>query len=175
MEKDRRHVLTFHHGHLPRERLLAAMKAKNPRLMVLLTDCCSAGVMGQSLVPTYKAHALPAGAVMEWNTVASLFLRHSGLVDITAAEPGFCGKLDRHKSGSLFTNAFIQVLKTPYADLVRHLDRDNDGQMQWDEILPQLRGLAAQFDQQQNDGDVQQAFATSLGIWMPFTPAVAAN
>jgi hypothetical protein len=88
-------------------------------------------------------------------------------VDLTAAEPGFPSRIDLKKSGSLFTNAFLGILKTPHGELVRHLDKDGDGQMQWDEILPQLRGLAARYDQQQGDDQPQQAYATSLGRWMP--------
>jgi hypothetical protein len=179
MEAGNRHVLTFHHGNLERQRLLDVMKAKNPRLMVLLTDCCSAGVAGRSTAKRYEPKAMKDGKVMEWSTVNSLFLRHSGLVDVTAAEPGFCGKIDLKKPGSLFTNALVRILKTPHSELIRNLDTDGDGQLQWDEILPQLRGLAAQYDRRQMDeraaqtgenvSDVipQQASATSLGRWTP--------
>lgn len=171
MGKDRKHLLTFHHGDLSRERLLAGMKAKNPRLMILLTDCCSAGIHAPSLVTKYEPRVMKDGDIMEWDTVNSLFLRHAGLVDLTAAEPGYCGKLDRQKAGSLFTNALLRILKTPHGELVRHLDKDGDGQMQWDEILPQLRGLAAKYDRQQYQGAPQQAYATSLGRWMPAVPS----
>jgi hypothetical protein len=164
---DRKHWLTFRHGWLPREALLAGMKAKEPRLMVLLTDCCSGGINAESLVPKYQPRNMKDGEIMDWNTVDNLFLRHGGLVDLTAAEPGFCGKLDLEKSGSLFTNALIRVLKTPHAELVCHLDKDGDGQLQWDELLPQLRGLAAHYDQQQYHVVPQQAYATALGRWLP--------
>ncbi len=179
MEPGQKHVLTFHHGDLTRQRLLDAIKAKNPRLMVLFTDCCSGGIAGRSLVKQYEPKAMKDGEVMEWSTVNSLFLRHNGLVDLTAAEPGFCGKIDLNKPGSLLTNAFVRVLKTPYSELIRHLDKDGDGHLQWDEFLPQLRGLAAQYDRQQlrdlgvlsgrdlSDVAPQQAYATSLGRWMP--------
>jgi hypothetical protein len=167
--RDLKHVLTFRHGPLTRERLLSGMKAKNPRLMVLLTDCCSGGIDAPSVVPKYEPRSMKDGDIMEWSTVECLFLRHSGLVDLTAAEPGFNGKLDRRKPGSLFTNALLRILKTPHDELVRHLDKDSDGHLQWDEILPQLRGLAALYDQQQGEGEgePQQAYATSLGLWMP--------
>ena len=179
MEDGHKHVLTFHHGDLPRQRLLDAMRAKDPRLMVLLTDCCSAGVAGRSVAKPYEPQAMKDGEVMEWSPVNSLFLRHHGLVDLTAAEPGFCGKIDLKKPGSLFTNALVRVLKTPHGELIRRLDKDGDGHLQWDEDLPQLRGLAAQYDRQQlrdlaarsgrdlSDVAPQQAYATSLGRWMP--------
>jgi hypothetical protein len=174
MRPGNQHVLTFHHGHLERTRLLAALKAKSPRLTVVLTDCCSGGITGRAVVPTYTAKALQTGGLMEWNTMASLFLQHSGVVDITAAEPGYCGKIDLDKAGSLFTNALVRILKTPHAELIRNLDRDGDRHLQWDELLPQLRGVAAEYDRAQmekhtNEHDIrpQQAFAISLGRWVP--------
>lgn len=170
MEAGPKHVLTFHHGDLPRQRLLDAMKAKDPRLMILLTDCCSDGIEGRSVVQKYEPKAMKDGEVMEWSTVNNLLLRHRGLVDLSAAEPGFCGKIDLRKPGSLFTNAFLRVLKTPHGELIRHLDKDSDGHLQWDEVLPQLRGLAAQYDRQQSGGEPQQAYATSLGLWNMTVP-----
>jgi hypothetical protein len=174
MDPGNNHVLTFKHGRLERKSLLAAMQAKSLRLAVLLTDCCSSGgVAPNQTVPTYTPKTMKEGVSMEWNTMANLFLRHNGLVDITAAEPGYCGKIDLDKSGSLFTNALVRILKTPHAELVRHLDRDGDSHLQWDEILPQLRGVAAEYDRAQtlkHYNEVvhpQQAYAYSLGRWMP--------
>ncbi|MBI2807881.1 MAG: caspase family protein [Planctomycetes bacterium] len=170
------HVLTLDHGRLYRKDLLNALKAKNPRLMVVLTDCCSSGVPARAVVNTYTPRPLASGQVMQWSTVQSLFLRHQGLVDITAAEPGYCGKIDLQKSGSLFTNALTKILTAPNASLVSNLDKDGDGQMQWDEILPQLRAQAAQYDRNQmrtRDVRPQQAYATSLGRWIPMTSPTA--
>lgn len=161
------HVLAFHHGALSKNRLLQTMSAKNPRLSVLLTDCCSNGVPQVPVAPRYQPRPTQNGQTMEWRTMESLFLRHRGLVEITAAEPGYSSKLDGMRTGSIFTNALIRVLTTPQSELIRHLDRDGDRQMQWDEILPQLRGLAASYHRQQYRSDDQQAFATSLGIWIP--------
>jgi hypothetical protein len=178
MQLGNHHVLTFRHGYLTRIRLLEAVNAKRARLAVLLTDCCSAGIPGRAVVPEYEPKDMPGGDVMEWNTVSALFLHHSGLVDITAAEPGFYGKVDAQKPGSYFTNALVRILKTPYAELVRQLDRDGDGQLQWDEALPQLRGLAARYDRARlieiNHGDLrpQQAYATSLGCWTPLPDTI---
>jgi Caspase domain len=166
MESRNNHILAFHHGELEKNRLLSAMTAKNPRLTVLLTDCCSNGVEPKHVVPKYLPKPMKNGAVMEWNTMESLFLRHSGLVDISASEPGFSAQLDHVKAGSLFTNALIRVLKTPQVDLIRHLDRDGDRWLQWDELLPELRALAAKYHREQYQSDRQQAFATSLGKWV---------
>ena len=161
------HIFTFHHGNLARKDVIAAMKAKNPRLMVVLADCCSSGVEARHVVPKVEPKKMTDGNVMEWSTINSLFLRHSGLVDISAAEPGFCGRLDNDKAGSLFTNALVRILKTPNGELVRHLDKNGDGHLQWHEVLPQVRGLAAQYHRQQTGSDRQQAYATSLGQWLP--------
>ncbi len=104
--------------------------------------------------------------------MSSLFLSHSGVVDMTAAEPGYNALIVLTNPGSLFTNAFIQVLKTPYADLVRKLDRDGDSEIQWDEILPQVRGSGRGLLSGTVMGSAdrpQHAFARSLGVWTPKT------
>jgi Caspase domain len=171
--KTRKHYLTFTDGsRLARADLLGTMKARNVRLAVLLTDCCSGygkncGVRGRPVVPTYQPHPLPKGAAMEWATVDSLFLKHAGVVDITAAEPGFCGEIDKAKAGSLFTNALVRVLKVPYKHLVKELDRDRDGFVQWDEFLPELRAVGSQYMRAQNVDGRQEAYATALGNWQP--------
>lgn len=166
MQSRDNHILAFHHGDLEKNRLLSAMTAKNPRLTVLLTDCCSNGVEPKHVVPKYLPKPMKNGAAMEWSTMESLFLRHRGLVDISASEPGFSAQLDHEKAGSLFTNALIRILKTPQADLIRHLDRDGDRWLQWDELLPELRALAAKYHREQYQSDSQQAFANSLGKWV---------
>jgi hypothetical protein len=163
------HRITLNAGILHRRALLAAMNAKKPRLAVLLTDCCSShenGTAGTHVVPTYRPQDLPAGETIDWRTLNCLFLSHSGVVDITAAEPGFKARVDA-QSGSLFTNALIRVLNTPWDRLVAGLDRDRDGHIQWDELLPQVRGLAARYEEQQTGAAVQQAYATKLGVWLP--------
>ncbi|MBX9680213.1 MAG: caspase family protein [Gemmataceae bacterium] len=164
------HRITLHAGILYRHALLAAMKAKKPRLAVLLTDCCSShanGNPGIHVVPTYRPQELPAGQTIDWRTLNCLFLSHAGVVDITAAEPGFRARVDRDRSGSLFTNALIRVLNTPYDRLIGGLDRDRDGNIQWDELLPQLRGLAARYHEEQIGTAEQQAYAFKLGTWAP--------
>jgi hypothetical protein len=169
MEPGNRHLLTFRLGEVDRSSILEAMHAKKAKLNVLLTDCCSygVGVEARDIVPQHAPKPTLDGSLVEWSTIDCLFFRHSGLVDISAAEPGFCGKLDKQKPGSLFTNAFLRVLKLPASELVRHLDHDGDRMMQWDEILPQVRGWAAQYDREQYQGKPQQAYATSLGRWAP--------
>lgn len=176
IDGNNRHLLAFDEGRLLVDRadLLAAMKARSPRLAVLLTDVCSgylpsSGLAPRPLVPATEPVTMNSGSTMEWATIRSLFLQHSGVIDMTAAEPGYNALADSINPGSMFTNALVKVLKTPYAELVRNLDRDGDREIQWDEILPQVRGLAARVYQNQVGlyDHAQQAFALSLGVWTP--------
>ena len=155
---------------LSRKELLQVMQRTQPRLAVLLTDACSSysnGKPGAHVLPTYQPQAFSGGNAMEWATIESLFFKHRGTVDITAAEPGFRAVVDGRNSGSLFTNAMLRILHTPYSQLIASLDRDHDGYLQWDEVLPQLRAHAATADAEQHGAPIQQAYAIQLGVWIP--------
>lgn len=171
MDYDHRHDFTLAQGRLARADLLAAMRKKNPKLAVLMSDCCSSYPDRSTPTPRYEAEfgaPMAALPVAEWKTIESLFLLHEGLIDITSSEPGYPSSVATDRDGSLYTNAVINVLKASYADLVRSLDRDHDGWLQWDEVLPQVRRVAADFHRTQgSNGRAQQARATSLGRWVP--------
>lgn len=171
------HAVSFHHdpGLMRRADLLAALKAKNARLTVLLTDVCSGYRRGSEIpvapsVSETQPRRLSAGSTIDWRTIDCLFLSHSGMVDITAAEPGYNARTSFPSTGSHFTNAFLEILKAPHSELVGNLDRDRDGAVQWDEFLPQLRGDAAQRDLRPAGDRSQQAYAWSLGRWTPPSP-----
>lgn len=92
-DPDQGHYLSLHGGRrLLRSDLLNAMKATDPRLLVLLTDCCAdlkplpptivrAPEAGNSFSP---ADAIPPGP---WKMCVSLFVYHSGVVDINSCQP----------------------------------------------------------------------------------------
>lgn len=110
---------------LQRAALLAALREKGPRLVVLLTDCCSTYVGKTALY----APPLPDPSV--WR---DLFFRHRGLVDVTAARRGQVAVGDE-LLGGIFTQAVAQVLtQKPRAEL----DRDRDGIVTFSELLPEI-------------------------------------
>jgi len=171
---DHHHTLNFGGAAdtLRRDDLVKAMQKKNPRLAVLLTDACSGYPDNRQVrpsVPLHEMKELPKGDTMSWQTVQWLFLQHRGVVDITAAEPGFNARVERRNHGSYFVNAILQIASAPADALLSQLDADKDGSLQWDEVLPELRARAARSYQKENDDRPQQAFARSLGKWAPTT------
>lgn len=101
-----------------------------PRMTILLTDCCS------NVSPLAPAPGAPSP---DMETVRDLFLRASGIVDITAAtydarsgteESAWCDA-----SGGFFTSALnMRILFSPRQDL----DRDRNGRVTWAELAPAL-------------------------------------
>lgn len=173
-DQNQQHRLNFSHdaGSMRRADMLALLKSKNARLTVLLTDVCSGYGRNSALpvvpsVETKQPRNLRPAQVIDWRTIDSLFLKHAGVIDITAAEPGYNAQVNFPNVGSHFTNALLDLLKVPYVDLVAGLDRDQDGAVQWDEVLPQLRGDAAQRDTRRAASRSQQAYAWSMGRWKP--------
>lgn len=108
---------------LDRAALVTALRAKGPRLVVLLTDCCSTYVGKTAL------YAMPLPDPSVWR---DLFFRHRGVVDVTAARRGQVAVGDE-LLGGVFTWAVAQALTTtPRAEL----DRDRDGIVTFAELLP---------------------------------------
>lgn len=191
---------------LPTADLLAAMAATGARLTVLLTDVCNgySGAPGgaRRKAPPRGTPAPPpadeddaprprkptgdggdrgtprGGRVIPWATVEHLFLSHRGVVDITAAAPGQLAAVDARGPGSHFTNAVIEVLTTPHPSLVSALDRNGDRAIQWAELLPQVRTVAAARHRTAGgvgSGGPQQATARALGTWAPAGRVAAAE
>ena len=110
---------------LDRAALVTALRAKGPRLVVLLTDCCSTYVGKTAL------YAMPLPDPSVWR---DLFFRHRGLVDVTAARRGQVAVGDE-MLGGIFTWAVAQALTmTPRAGL----DRDRNGIVSFAELLPEI-------------------------------------
>ena len=126
------HYLRMNGGKiLERTRLLSAMQAKNPRLLVLLTDCCSVYVGKTALF------AIPAP---DPDVFRDLFFRHRGVVDVTAAKRGQEAVGDQ-MIGGFFTHALVASLTTsPRAEL----DTRRDGIVTWDEVTAQVAKATAE-------------------------------
>lgn len=120
---------------LLRADLRKAMEEKKAGLTVLLTDCCSARC---SIVPEDAREVLPRalpGKVKEVNPVLScLFLRHRGIVDVTAADDNTIAFGD-DGDGSLFTRSLTKLLRARLADL----DANKDGFVSWTEFFPRVQ------------------------------------
>jgi hypothetical protein len=94
------HVLTMKRGNLARKELFEAMRAKNSRLTILITDCCAVYSRAIS-VPK----ALPGG----WDVFRSLFFLHQGEVNLNAAKTGTYAFCDPR--GGVFTQSLCFALR----------------------------------------------------------------
>lgn len=115
---------------LPRADLVAAMRAKGPRLAVLLTDACATYV-GETYL--YRARA-PDPSVFR-----DLFVRARGLVDVNAASRGQVAVGDR-ALGGYFTQALVGLLEGATRG---DLDADRDGVVSWREAVAHLTATTA--------------------------------
>jgi hypothetical protein len=128
---------------LPRSELLGFIKAKNPRLTVLVTDCCSA-IRKHLIAPALQAPFAPY-VPPKWAVAGCLLLQHRGVVDITASCPGQAAFPNFTGVGGIFTDRFAALLDR--FQLFR-LDKNKDGFVDWNEFYPELehdaqRGFAS--------------------------------
>ena len=140
--------------------LREAMLKLNPKLAVILTDCCSGGTPestpvakeGAALAKT--AVPLPKGS---GSVVRDLLFRHDGLVVITAAkigDLGFAGK----QEGSYFTVALVKMFQAPVAQF----DKNHNGLVEWAlEFFPKLSQAT------QRTAAIESAAAGSAGVPFP--------
>ncbi len=122
---------------LPRSELLGFIKAKNPRLMVVVTDCCSA-IRKQFIAPAPQAPGVPF-VPPEWAVAGCLLLQHRGVVDITASCPGQAAFPNVTGVGGIFTDSFAGLLDR--FQLFR-LDKNKDGFVNWNEFYSELENDA---------------------------------
>jgi hypothetical protein len=108
------------------------MVAKKPHVVIILTDCCS--LSGRLMTPFAPGVGMPLEKLLK-----DLFLRHGGVVDITAAS--YRGPDDAEaayftpKVGGVFTTALMETLAS--ARTV-NLDSDGDGFYSWRDLMPKL-------------------------------------
>jgi Caspase domain len=149
-------VLGMKHGSLSRSQLREAMMKHNPKLAVILTDCCSSGVPestpvakeGKAMPKTEVALPKGSGSVLR-----DLLFRHEGLVVITAAKIGEFGWATK-KQGSYFGGALVKLLQAPVAQF----DRNHNGLVEWREFFPKLRQQTQQAADAAHHTQIPQAF-----------------
>ncbi len=125
------HMLTTTHGNLLRQALVNQLHARQPRLCVVLTDCCSSLVKAQKQAPAPGA-GMPPERVS--TIMRCLFLEHRGTVDITSSSFGEIS-WSGHGTGGLFTRALTFALG---GDL-ETCDSNKDGFLTWTELFEHVR------------------------------------
>ncbi len=103
------HFLSTPAGPLPRSLLLDEIRAKRPRLALVLSDCCSTEVSWQP-----KALAMPMVVPPPRKAIEDLLFEHRGVVDINGSscrpEQGLYQAAFYHPDrGGLFTGAFASM------------------------------------------------------------------
>jgi hypothetical protein len=137
MVRGKGQVLTMKHGDLDRSRLRSAMTKRNPRLAVILTDCCSSGMSENEAIPSEgpaPKSIAAAKASRSGSVVRDLFFRHEGLVVVGAAKVGQTANGTRSR-GSHFTVALTQLMNAAPG----RFDQNKDGFVEWREFFPALR------------------------------------
>ena len=98
-------------GNLYRETLLTKMEGKNPRLTVLLTDCCNNQVNNVPGTRSFGIAATPPRSPENFSPLfENLFVFCKGTVDLTSSKPGEFSFVIDIKDGSIFTKALIEVV-----------------------------------------------------------------
>lgn len=110
----RGHYLALNAGTLYRSDVYDAIKAKNPGLTIILTDCCSADVPARPADYTTTDDGAPTVAPPRElsHLCRCLFFRHRGVVDRTAAWDGTCGYSDAG-IGNWYTAAITRMFAAP--------------------------------------------------------------
>ena len=113
---------------LYRNDVLDRIIAKNPRLTVMLSDCCNMPAPPKIALSTRSARWVsrsPSSISPLFNT---LFIKVKGVVDVTSSQLGEYSCVNKKTGGSFFTEALVDLLNT---------DKDNDGLI-WKEFVDKL-------------------------------------
>lgn len=126
-----RHILTFEPrtgggDKVSRSTLSTLLERKPGRLKMLITDTCSNRVEPPELfAKIYSTSVRPR--IMPSSYIKNLFLKHTGVLDITAAQPGqYAGSST--DVGGYFTFGLIQ-------SITDESDTDKDGFLTWEEVF----------------------------------------
>jgi hypothetical protein len=123
-----------------RSEILERMMKKNPRLVIIITDCCAVVEQSNSL-PYRGKDTIDPLVPREYNVriLWNLFVQHRGLVDINSSSPGESAwglaNTGNEQKGGIFTTAFTDLLFSPTAVL----DDNNNGFVEWDEFFAHLK------------------------------------
>jgi hypothetical protein len=150
---------------LYRSELRTAMLQRQPRLAVILTDCCSTGINpneplpkeGQS-PPRQMATPSPRGT---GSVIGDLLLLNRGLVVITSAKASTSAWTGPGEGMSPFATALCALLSAP----PRSFDHNKDGFVEWREFFPYLRAETGKNARAINCSQSPQAFL----LGEPFT------
>lgn len=134
-------------GNLYRSTLLGAMKKKEARLTVLLTDCCNVYTDSKAGLPPV-APASPDPKRKTSPLMEALLLTPSGVVDINAASPGEVAL--GTKEGGLFTLSLVYMFPLQQAAGDPNFDggledafgvfwRNSEKRASWQQIVEQSR------------------------------------
>jgi len=133
------HVLTTSKGNLQHTALMNVMGRLHPKLMVVLTDCCSnasrggvdfpGGVKRDAVKQSINLKKLGKGEVCR-----DLFFRTQGIVNITAALTGTVAGGNRKMGGSYFTIALTSLL----GESPELFDDNRDRRVGWKEFFSRL-------------------------------------
>lgn len=122
------HYLAMRYGTLQRSLLLGAIRTRNPRLAVVLSDSC-ANFPGQE-----PPELIEPDEGARWETVRDLLLEGSGFVDVNACAPGQFSWTSS-VTGGYFTAALTYLLCQDPAQLC------DDGDVSWSEMLEQVESF----------------------------------
>lgn len=132
-------LFTLENGNtISRLDIAKAIKSKNVRLKILLTDCCNI-VRTEAII---KRPAIRKGAK---NGIKKLFFESEGFVDITSSricEASLTLKCEQQEIGSLFTNAFLLFVKeNAHKSDVKWSDFSSEGQKKMTKFFKDMEGF----------------------------------
>jgi hypothetical protein len=125
-ERTRGHALTMSRGILYRSDLIKAIDNIPAQMKIVLSDCC-AGEFELKAAPKIVPR------VFHPDVVHGLFLRHRGVVDITASAPGQYAV--GNQFGGVFPRTFIYWLQQSTDEL----DRSHLGVVTWTDFFEVVR------------------------------------
>lgn len=111
----------------------AALSEKNPRLLIVLADCCNVYVKPGEISSTWRLkthvhhHRLARGSTIK-NNYERLFLGTAGVIIASGSEPGE-PSYGSDEEGSLFTLAFVDSLE---------LVAEDEEQASWEEVFEEI-------------------------------------
>jgi hypothetical protein len=124
---DKGHYLALATGKLYRKDLLAALTARQARMVALITDCCNTRSDGYLYASPYVEVTSPPAPTPLFKR---LFLETNGVVDITSSSPGESAFFAPYQEdppgspGSIFTTT-----------LVNWINQEKQNRRSWDELI----------------------------------------
>src|SRR5262249_41891116 len=159
----RGHYLRLGTQRLFRSDLRDAMREKNPRLAVILTDVCA------DLTSEKLPHSRPMARKRKpprpgrgRGVLRDLFFRQTGLVDVNAAKRGFSA-WGASRRGNHFTRSLVRLLEHP----AKRFDRNRDGRVDWREFYDVLARDTMRSAAERGKRQPPQAFALGKPLTAP--------